>query len=635
MGVKRIWISIAICVLFVSNAFSIMANEKLITKADENKVIATITYRGSYSSSLQPVVVITQPPDGAILNDSHLIVLGYASYEFGLNYWEWKWEWEGGYTGNSSYFPTAEYVEFKIEIWGLHPGWNKITVTFCSPYGGCGSDSVNVTYVAPDTQPPVVIITYPPDGSTFTEPNIRVVGYATDNVGIMQFGYIHEWEGGGTGSSWYLELQPTYYPFEIPITLRDGWNRIKVEVSDVAGNYGKAEVIYTLNPLVRINLTIYDGLEGAGGGNEVPEDREESEGAFTVTNIQDTNGDGVRDKDQNPVIATYRGRDEVDLAKMVLWPPTGPGVQPNDDVTLVKSGPNKDAVKLWDTKVKHNEIRPTNPPDTWVFKVKDLPKTVWVEITEENPKNLKMRGITFTLSYSGARDIVCLTGIWSEVTDVKHDKSDKWDNTVWPDMQGNVRALINQAGGFGLRRYQNATGVWWHGNVIGIEFTVYPSGIGNVNRVCFDITRQIHYFDEEVYMGQPTKPDKEDWPNQVELPNDDTVNTDESDRPVNNHMYSVDRPGATEAGWPNNIAWWASMNNFMEFMRVTFNGTRPRGETVQGSRCSDYYLWHAALTLVRNLSNPGNLTRIEREKHGINCVGSGHLLSIDPKPPWK
>jgi hypothetical protein len=318
---------------------------------------------------------------------------------------------------------------------------------------------------------------------------------------------------------------------------------------------------------------------------------------------------------------------------MVLWPPTGPGVKPDDDVTLVKSGTNKDAAKLWDTKVKHNEIRPTNPPDTWVFKVKDLPKTVWVEITEENPKNLVMRGITFTLSYSGARDIVCLTGIWSEVTDAKHDNSDKWDNTIWPDMPANVRAQINQAGGFGLRRYQNATGVWWHRNVIGIEFTVYPSGIGNVNRVRFDITRQIHYLDL-FYNTTGRGTDKEDWPNQVELPNDDTHNTDESDTPVNDHMYSLDTPGFSEAGRPNTRKIY-SRNNFMEFMRVTFNGTHPRGETVQGSRCSDYYLWHAALTLLRNLLNPGNLIRIERETHGINCVEPGHLKSLDPNPPWK
>ncbi|MBC7081624.1 MAG: hypothetical protein H5T44_05225 [Thermoplasmatales archaeon] len=51
-------------------------------------MVAVITYKNNYSSCLQPVVVITQPQDGAILNDSHLIVVGYASYEFGLNYWE-------------------------------------------------------------------------------------------------------------------------------------------------------------------------------------------------------------------------------------------------------------------------------------------------------------------------------------------------------------------------------------------------------------------------------------------------------------------------------------------------------------------------------------------------------------------
>ncbi|MBC7081623.1 MAG: Ig-like domain-containing protein [Thermoplasmatales archaeon] len=114
----------------------------------------------------------------------------------------------GGYKSNSSYFPTTPYVEFKIEIWGLHPGWNKITVTFCSTYGGCGSDSVNVTYVPPDNQPPTITITSPRNGSTFTEPNITVKGYITDNIGIAGFGYTHEWKGGATGS--YAARRPAH-----------------------------------------------------------------------------------------------------------------------------------------------------------------------------------------------------------------------------------------------------------------------------------------------------------------------------------------------------------------------------------------------------------------------------------------
>jgi len=110
-------------------------------------VIAKITYRSNNvtTATLQPMVVITQPQDGAVVTDPHLVVLGYAMDEAGMNYWEWEWHWQGGYTGNSSYFETAEYVNFRIDIYGLHPGWNLIIVRFKNIYGAWGEDSVNVT----------------------------------------------------------------------------------------------------------------------------------------------------------------------------------------------------------------------------------------------------------------------------------------------------------------------------------------------------------------------------------------------------------------------------------------------------------------------------------------------------------
>ncbi len=310
---------------------------------ENERVVATIIFTDNNCSlsTLQPIVVITQPEDGAVVTDPHLVVLGYASDENGMNYWEWEWRWEGGSKSNSSYFEPAEYVEFRIDIYGLHSGWNLITVRFKSIYEATGEDCVNVTYNPPntppnkpptpegptegkvketlyfntvttdpdgdsleylidwgdgtntgwlgpitsgtpfqnfhawdepgtyevkakardlpyleesewsdpltvtiyenDTEPPVVVKEYPPDGATFTEPNITAWGYITDNVGVVSYGYTHEWEGGTTGSSWPLEEPTTNFSFEIPMTLHEGWNRIKIEASDAAGNYGYDE----------------------------------------------------------------------------------------------------------------------------------------------------------------------------------------------------------------------------------------------------------------------------------------------------------------------------------------------------------------------------------------------------------
>lgn len=499
-----------------------------------------------------------------------------------------------------------------------------------------GTFSITIIVYPADIEPPEVIIESPPDGSTFPEPGeIILTGYITDNVGIVSIGSHHEWDGGETWDSSTIYPPYTYYPFEWVFPLYEGTNTITIYAYDGAENYGEDTVVYQVSNC-SIDLTIYDGLEGTGGGNVVPEAKEVTRGAFTVTNIQDTNGDNIMDKNQNPVLATPKGRDEVDLMKMVLNPPQGPKCGPNSQVTLKKSGPNSGEVKLWDSKTKNNEIPPTNPPDTWVYKVSELPKTVWVELREEKPANLKIKGVTFTYSTNCCpeTDEVRATGIWSQVTEVKHDNGDAWDNTVWPDMPANVRAYIDRSGGFGLRRYQEG-GRWMYGNRIGINFTVYPSGIGDEEGVYFDITRQIHYFDIKI----PGGINRENWPNQVEEPNDDSHNNDESDKPVNDSMYSTDAPRFYEDGHGNNICWIDSSNNFMEFMRVRLDGVKPSGETVQGSRCSPYYPWHAAIWLSRDRANPGNVIRRfvgpgGAEIHPINCVEHGHILILDFNPPW-
>ena len=629
--------------LFVFGSLTISTEVKNVNIKD-GTVNAKITYRSNNvtTATLQPIVVITQPEDGAVVTDPHLVVLGYAMDEAGMNYWEWEWHWQGGYTGNSSYFETAEYVNFRIDIYGLHLGWNLIIVRFKNIYGAWGEDSVNVTYNPPDTEPPEVTIDEPEDGAVLSNPDIVLRGIARDNKGITQFGYTHEWEGGSTGSSWPLEDEPVEYPFEIPVTLHEGWNKLKVEASDAAGNVGYDEVIVEYTPeAITIDLTIYNGLEGSGGGQEVPENEEESKGAFTVVNMNDSDGDGIPDYADDKVVATPVGRDEVDLSKMVLHKPTGTGVNPNDDVTLTVSGDNKDVVKLWESKTKQNEIKKSGV-DKWTFKVKDLPKTVWVEIEKINPKKLKLRGITFTLQYKNAKDTVKLTGIWANVTDVKHNASDGNFPDPWGDMPAQLKDYMTKdpykIGGFGLQRFQLKRGgnwQWWYGNVIVFQFTVYPSGIGNEEGVYFDITRQVHYRDRGFWMKDANG--NEAWPTHVEQPNDDTHNDDESEKPsANDHMYVMDAPGFREDGWDGGIYYWiVSDNNFLEFMRVSFD-KKPEGETVQGSRCSDYYPWHAALWLSKDRANPGCITRKQnKETHVINCVGPGFILILDFNPPWK
>lgn len=224
-------------------------------------------FKKSVPGSLQPIVVITNPANGAVLTDPHLTVEGYAADETGMNYWEWTWDSACGSHSNSSYFETASYVEFTIDINGLCPGWNEITVTFKNLDGLTGSDLINVTYVPTDNEPPVVTITFPSDGAIITTPYVIVTGTATDNVGITSIGSHHKWEDGETWTSSTIDPPATYYPFEWTFELQEGWNNITIFSTDSAQNYGEDSVNITYMPAIpgiafyQVNYKFDDGNE--------------------------------------------------------------------------------------------------------------------------------------------------------------------------------------------------------------------------------------------------------------------------------------------------------------------------------------------------------------------------------------
>lgn len=98
--------------------------------------------------------------------------------------------------------------------------------------------------------PPIVVIQTPTDGSSFTSPDITVTGYATDDFGLTSYGKQHEWTGDQQITSGTLPSPyQTYYSFTEVFTLREGWNRITIFVSDTAAQSGQdqIEVYYNVN----------------------------------------------------------------------------------------------------------------------------------------------------------------------------------------------------------------------------------------------------------------------------------------------------------------------------------------------------------------------------------------------------
>jgi hypothetical protein len=103
--------------------------------------------------------------------------------------------------------------------------------------------------------------------------------------------------------------------------------------------------------------------------------------------------------------------------------------------------------------------------------------------------------------------------------------------------------------------------------------------------------------------------------------NDDPDDTDESNNVYNNHIYSFDAPGAktlaVATGGPDDkpMTQWIMRANFKEYVRVSFNGTFPTGNTLTGSRCSYKQRWHCFFWL--------------EEQNGIYVEKAGKQNDVD------
>lgn len=297
---------------------------------------------------------------------------------------------------------------------------------------------------------------------------------------------------------------------------------------------------------------------------------------------------------------------------------------------------------------------------SWNPTVDDLPRQVWAEATQST----SLRDLSISVSYNIpgifaqiAQDEVRATGIWSTVTAVAHDVSNVagtnpgpptqlWaPGSLFEDTEGPPRGWVDYYGGAGLRPLPNsdATGPRnYVRNVILIQFTVTPSrnpaptadGPWEGDLVFFDPTRQVHR--RHWQKASPTDPwiptEAEDFPTQLDRPNDDTGSTDESAQvTAENHVYVMDSPGVDDLGNnvpPATIYAAAGRLNFYEFMRVGI-GARPAGENLSGSRASPFFDWHSAHQIVSAGTIWQRTTGDNPESHGINSVGPIHITIGD------
>jgi hypothetical protein len=349
---------------------------------------------------------------------------------------------------------------------------------------------------------------------------------------------------------------------------------------DGDGRYDqKAETVFAELVIVAVDLAISDS-QGGQFPPEIAEADEWNRGAFTVANLNDTDGDAIIDRNDDMIDGGER-----DLMRIVLHRPT-----PDLGGTVeLKVRPASAVVWL-------RFDKDARPPSLVFPSNQDT--VLWVEATAASAA---VRDIVLELEYRFprglARDTVRATAVWATVLGLRNGAG----QAPSPDADGaNVQAWIAAHGGSLGMQVVPVTGqqpVQFFNNVE-LGFTVAPPGIGNEAAVAFDISRRrtTEGVTIRTFAGQRvdrTVAPADPFPAGDELPNDDGLGGDDEDVvPTNDHVYSFDGPGPEADNWDQRLGAQIVRNaNFEEFVRVRFDGTRPAGNRVDGSRSSEKLLW--------------------------------------------
>ena len=204
----------------------------------------TVTYTPGDTTA--PAVSVTGPTSVATYTTgtTPLTVSGTASDAVGVT--QVTWANSRGGTGTAT--GTTSWSASGITLLG---GSNVITVTARDAAGNTSTDTLTVTYNAPDTTAPVATITTPTAVSTYTASTtpLTVGGTATDAVGVTQVTWANDRGGSGTATgttSWSVS----------GIVLQSGSNVITITARDAAGNTATDTLTVTYTPPDTTNPTV-------------------------------------------------------------------------------------------------------------------------------------------------------------------------------------------------------------------------------------------------------------------------------------------------------------------------------------------------------------------------------------------
>lgn len=563
-------------------------------------------------------------------------------------------EWGGSYSPvNSSQNPDANGGAFKIEV---RRAWSiSARHTVAQPVQGVESYTLSKTYSnmpGYQTQPVKTFSERPPfpplpprpgfgtvtfSGSEFFDPytgNPVAIGeYSSNNVsGLEMKGFLYNWSGVRLKAD-FVSLRPriawlrldsgpmggvatsqSYHYAMLPpgVTQTD---EIEVQTPEVTS--GGAQIGIGGGGMASVILKIWNGQSAS---EPVPEEMKHSVGAFTVANLNNTDGDGIIDKDDADVPG------EKDLMRLQVGGFKGR----TGKVRLTVTSGN---VKLWAQSDKKTEIQQSNGTVLYDLPAGGLNMILWVEATDVSQT---VRDIEITAGYQDAQgqlqgvpDKVRATAVWAEhvPTTTKKENSD----TMWQTASQPLKDFFDDE----IFKFGPAYDTGWSAAqyAIGFEFKTLPPGLFNEPSVVFDIARQHegNIWSIVNNVAQAVPGESIAWPQQNDQSNDDIKDDDEDAEPDNDRLYSIDAPSFSYVA--------ASLYdeavlkfNFKEFVRVWFKPGNLGGNNSNGSRCSAKIEWNAQGWVTKTAGSTPGFPAYAPKANKPNNVFNGLTPITTPQP---
>jgi hypothetical protein len=338
---------VGLFLLVTGNVSFAQTNEKTNQKIEIELIPSDIPISAQGLTG-NPIVVITEPQNGEIVYSSYLEVLGYATDFVGLDYMQWKWEWAYGSYTNSSNLTISTHYNFRVRLYNIPQGWNKVTVTFCNIEDNCSYDSVTITYVQNN----------PPSNPGISGPSSGNVGQSyeffsmsTDSNGDkIKYGWdwdannvVDEWtsfykSGQSVGRSHIWSLTGTYNikvmaedekgaqsSFSLPLTIVIGANHAPNQPAKPSGPINGASgrsysySTYTTDSDGDKLYYMFDWADGTDSGWVGPYNSGDTVSASHIWNSQGSFSIKVKAKDEHGVESTWSESLPITMPKSKIY----------------------------------------------------------------------------------------------------------------------------------------------------------------------------------------------------------------------------------------------------------------------------------------------------------------------------